>query len=203
MKNQRILAAVFVLVTMFSFSAMANLKGGGKSADAKFAYSLRAEQNTDKVVLSFDNFLKQNVTIKIYDAANTLVFKEVQYGTEALRKRYDLSELKDGTYTIKIESEKFTFKEDVVVGKNWNTSNFEAVIAPDPYSSDKLRIGFANAKSDVIVEIADAYGNVVHSEVFDNQFSSQLFNMKNLRPGEYTISVSSGSQTITETYIAE
>ena len=204
MKTQRILAAVFVLATLFTFQTMANVKGGGgKSADAKFAYSLRPVQNTDKIVLSFDNLMKEKVTIKIYDAANQLVFKEVQQATGTLRQSYDLSNLKDGNYTVKIESAKFSFTEEIEIGKDWNDLDFEAVIAADPNNSNKLRIGFANASTDVKVEIKDAAGNTVHSETFKNQYGNEIFDMEDLQSGEYTITVYSDGNSFSETYIVE
>lgn len=204
MKTQRILAATFVMIFMVSFQSIANaIGGGGKSADAKFAYSLRSVKNTDKIVLSFDNLSKQKVTISIYDAANKLVFKETQYSTPTLRKGYDLSSLEDGKYTVKIESDNFSFKEEVEIGKDWNDLAFDAVIAPDPVSSNKLRIGFANAKGDVTVEIKDIRGNIVHTAEFSSQYGNELFNMKKLNRGEYTVTVYSGDQVFSDTYIVE
>lgn len=204
MKTQRILATVFVLATLFSFQAMANVKGGGgKSADAKFAYSLRPVQNTDKIVLSFDNLMREKVTIKIYDAANQLVFKEVQQATATLRQTYDLSSLKDGNYTMKIESEKFSFTEEIEIGKNWNTLAFEATIAADSNDSNKLRIGFANAKDKVKVEIKNAAGNTVHTARYNDQYGNEIFNLNHLKAGEYTVTVYSNGDSFSETYIVE
>ena len=160
-------------------------------------------QHTDKFVLSFDNLLREKVSIKIYNAANKLVFQEVQYNSGELRKKYDLSSLKDGFYTMKIESEKFSFTEEFEIGKDWNTSSFEATIAPDALNGNKLRVGFANAKSDVTVEITDVAGNIIHSETFSNQFGNQLFNMNDLRPGQYTVTVYSDGNSFTDTYIVE
>ncbi|MGB0522032.1 MAG: T9SS type A sorting domain-containing protein [Flammeovirgaceae bacterium] len=204
MKNQRIFATAFVLSFLLAFQSMATVKGGGgKSADAKFAYSLRTVQNTDKIVLAFDNLLKKKVTISIYNAANQLVFKETQDATLELRKGYDLSNLKDGKYTVKIESDNFSFKEEVEIGKDWNPFGFEAVIARDPIQDNKLRIGFSNATGDVLIEIADVRGNVVHSEYYDAQYGNQLFNMAKLGKGEYNVSVFNGSESVTEKFIVE
>lgn len=204
MKTQRILATVFVLATLFTFQAMAHVKGGGgKSPDAKFAYSLRPVQNTDKVVLYFENTTKERVTIKLYDADNQLVFKDVQKGTAELRKSYDLSNLENGSYTLTIESESFSFTENVEVGNAWNSSDFESTIAADANDNNKLRIGFANALSDVTVHIQDANGRTIHTEKFSSQYGNELFNMKDLPAGEYTITVASHDIDFSETYIVK
>lgn len=199
MKNQRILALVFVLALATSFTTNVFAKGGGVSADAKFAYSLRTEKGTDKIVLSFDNLSKRKVNIKIYDEENKLVLKETQNDVKEMRKRYDLSKLAKGTYTVKIESESFAFSEEIEIGKAMNELDFETVIAPEA-DGNKVRVGFANAVGQVVVAIQNEAGKVVHTEYLDAQTANYLFNMDKLSSGTYTVAVTNNGNTYTENY---
>ena len=200
MKTQQILSIVFALLFVTTISVRANVKGGsGISSDAKFAYSLRAVKGTNKFVLSFDNLSKEKVSIKIYDAANTLVFSETQHDVEESRERYDLSALGEGSYTVKIESGDYSFTEEIRIGQA-NDMSFESTIAPDSNDTQKLRVGFANAKGSVRVVIKDASGNVVHSETFNHENGNQLFNMEELSAGVYSITVENSNSSHTDTY---
>ena len=205
MKTQRILAVVFALVFAATMNVRANVKGGsGISSDSKFAYSLHSVKGSDKIVLSFDNLAKEKVSIKIYDKNQELVFSERQYDAKEMRKLYDLSGLAKGVYTVTIESGSNTFSEEIEIGKDWNELDFETVIAPDATNAHKLRVGFANAKTDVTVEIKDAAGNLIHSETFtDAQNANQLFNMDGLTSGVYSITVSANGNSQTENYIVK
>lgn len=205
MKTRQILGVVFSLVvaTLFYTNVQAS-RGSGASADAKFAYSLRTEKGTNKIVLSFDNLTKQKVSIKIYDQANQLVLRETQYDTQELRKRYDLSQLGEGTYTIKIESGSDTFTEEIEVGQTVNALDFETVIAPDALQANKLRIGFANAQATVNVVITDALGNEVYTESYSGEENGNyLFNMDKLTKGVYTVVVTSHDKTFTNQYVVK
>ena len=204
MKTQQILAVVFsLLVATASFTSVQAKGGSGGSADAQFAYSVRAEKGTNKIVLSFDNLSKKKVSIKIYDESSRLVLKETQHDTQELRKRYDLSKLGKGTYTVKIASGSDVFTEEIEVGKA-NELDFETVVAPDALQNNKLRVGFANATSAVSVVITNSAGNEVYTESFSNvQTANYLFNMEKLRKGVYQVKITTNGKQFTEEYIVD
>lgn len=205
MKNVQTFTLVLVLLFISTLSSKATNKSGtGVSSDAKFAYSLRTAKGTDKFILAFDNFTQDKVKIKIFDSENHLVFSEVQTETESARKSYDLSELTAGKYSVKIESGVYSFTEQIEIGKNAHKLDFDIIITPDIYHEQKLRVGFANAKADVKVEIQDETGTIVHSEIFtevDN--ATQLFNMEFLQPGIYSITVSSNGKSMVEAFVVQ
>lgn len=198
MKTQRILALAFALFMAFSFNTATHAKGGsGISSDAKFAYSVRAEKGSNKIVLSFDNANNKKVAIKIYNEAKQLVLKETQHTETALRKRYDLSNVGKGTYTVKIETGTEVFTEKIEIGTTTDLA-FESVIANH---QDKLRVGFANAKGDVVVVITDAAGRVVYNETLAAaSHANYAFNLEKLQQGTYQIAVSNQDTTFTENY---
>ncbi|MGB0521336.1 MAG: T9SS type A sorting domain-containing protein [Flammeovirgaceae bacterium] len=198
------LTFIFALTLLLGNLLQANAHyktGKGVSADAKFAYSLRAEKGSEKFVLSFDNLTNHAVKIKIYNVDHQLVFSETQKHTQAMRKRYDLSNLAIGTYTVKVESGSYEFSETIEIGQATKTEGFDVVIVPDAHHDRKLRVGFAHATADVTVEIEDDLGNLVHSEVFrEVENANQLFNMEFLTPGTYVVTVSSNGQKVIETF---
>lgn len=205
MKNSQIFITLIALLLFGSINIKANVKSGnGISADAKFAYSLRPIKGSDKFVLAFNNLTRNKVSIRIYDESDKLVFSEKQSETQELRKSYDLSNLTNGTYTVKIASGEYQFTEEIEIGKYWDELDFDTVIVPDHEYKNKLRVGFANAKGEVSIEIEDEQGNTVHFETFkDAQNANQLFNMEFLLPGIYQVTVTCGEEKVTEAYIVE
>lgn len=200
---------LFTLITLLSISHFIATAGNNTgttrlSADAKFAYSLRTDKSSDKLILAFENQSQHIVRIKIHDLESRLVFSEVQKATPSLRKQYDLSKLTQGTYNITIESGPYVFKEQIEIGHKRKALDFDIVIAPDPHNQHKLRVGFANAKADVIVEISDENGHPVHQErFFEVENATQLLNMEFLTPGVYSIKVTSNGRSQVDVYVVD
>ena len=169
--------------------------------EAAFAYSIHTIKGTDKFALAFKNRTDEKVNIEIYDAEETLVFKDVQHKDE-MYKVYDLKNIGAGTYIVVIESGNFVAREELEVGaKAQITQKFQAVALPDAHNDEKMRIAFSNAQEDVQITITDKYGYTYYSTtVADATNFNQVFNLSKLTPGIYQVTMTSGGQTVQKSY---
>jgi flagellar hook assembly protein FlgD len=103
-------AAVFVApaVSAQSVIAQGNVSSITKSAD-QFQAFVHPVENAVSMKVHFVNPAKENVTISIYSTDNKVVY-EKQVGKDAIfHGKFDLSNLADGDYTVKVSNRKETY----------------------------------------------------------------------------------------------
>lgn len=127
MKNQftgsfKAMAALFalaiVLVTGTAFaqgtSARAILASGPTVlAPKSMAVAVFQVENTLKFKVHLENYAENEVSIKIKNAANRVVYEEKVKNTPKYIRKFDFSTMADGNYTFEVSNSKETFTKDI------------------------------------------------------------------------------------------
>ncbi len=205
MKNLRqTFATTLMMASLLFVASFASASNGTPASSEKsvkaaedFAYSLYPIINTNKIRFCFQQKTAEKVYVKIYDEAGTKVYTDMQEAQFA-RLNYDLSNVGEGTYQVRIKSGDFQATEMVKVGVNTNR-NFSAYLSPAPVN-DKIRIAFQHAGQPVSISLTNNKGKVLYQKYLSRTEFSTLFNISQLQPGDYTIRISSAGKVTTQTY---
>lgn len=195
-------AAVLAINTAFANDGANN--GKGVVAAEKFAYSLYSINQTLKFRLAFDNEAATDVSVRILDSEGSVVFVERLKGISELKRNYDLASVGKGIYTVEINAGDFKASQKVAVGgAKLSATTFNAYVSP-ALASGMFRVAYEGGAEGVYITVKDQKGAILYSEhntELDN--FSRRYSIGNLPAGEYTVSVSSGSKTVEQTYMVK
>ncbi|MBT30958.1 MAG: hypothetical protein CMO01_14965 [Thalassobius sp.] len=196
---------IFILssIVLSSFVATANNDNPGDKnkieESAKIEYSIYPIINSNKVRVAYQKTGNEKVTIKIFDAKKNLLFSDVQKNVTSLKRNYNLENIGDGTYYIKIISGDFETDQKIHVGRS-EKNLFSAYLSPE-LIKNKVRIAFQHAQDPVRVSVLNEKGSKLYDKtITDTQNFSSLFNLSSLDSGKYTINISSNGKVTSNTY---
>ena len=180
-----------VLVCVFSLLSNFAIAGGGIDPATKFAYNVHTVKGTEKIRLAFENTSESDVTIKIFDQNNKLVFSEVQKHKKSMSKNYDLSQLGKGTYRIELISGGYKAEEKLVVGAQ-EEQNYPFSLVVAPYKTqNSFVVSYSNAANSVYVNVYNEKGEEVYQNALSGyHFYNQVYTLNDLPKGKYEVIVS-------------
>jgi hypothetical protein len=207
MKTISLKIFALLLLTIASFN-LALAKDGDPAegprvvAADKFAYSLYAISQTSKFRLAFVNELGSQVSVKVYNQDGTLVYIDNIKNATELKRNYDLSSLGRGVYTVEISNGEFKTAERVAVGgAKLNPVAFHAYVSPS-LASGSFKVAYqGGAQEGVYITVQDANGVILYSEHSESDNFARRYNLSSLKPGSYTVNVSSGDKSLEQSYV--
>jgi flagellar hook assembly protein FlgD len=154
-----------------------------------------------KLVLNFDNMLAATVVCKIIDQNGSVIYTEKLNTLQQKSRRYDLSGLKSGDYTIsiddlmKVEELALTVTAaDVALNENVSVTTFKPVVwIKENRTVDFNLLALGN---DVNVKILAENGTEVYNEDFSDKTTiGKVYDFKKSPKGMYTMQVSVNGKT--------
>jgi hypothetical protein len=197
-----------LLLTVFALStAHANDRKPGKPAEEsrvvpleKFAYSVYARKDQLKFRLAFENTAAERVTVRIFDRQNRLVHTDVMRNQTGLKRDYNLEALGKGEYQMSIVCGEFSATNRLFVGTKPVEGKFGAYLS-NQLKDGKMQLAFQNASDDVYITLTDAQGTIHYSEHLVGEVNfARRYDLSRLRPGEYTMSITTGDKTVEQAY---
>lgn len=169
---------IYATALFTSLSAMAS--------DSVFLIS--AEK--DKVmVIDLKSTLGRDVKVTIVDLKNDIVFGE-QFKAKAPERRYNLSKLNTGTFTVIVEEENKISYQRVYLSKNslLIDNDIDEIVKPAILTKDNLWcLKGVNTKYTGNVAIIDTDGNRIFNDQIKTGDNEKVYNVSKLRAGEYTM----------------
>ncbi|RLJ79818.1 hypothetical protein [Pedobacter alluvionis] len=139
-------------------------------------FTLKVKGEKEKFI-RFSVDKAENVNLSLIDVYDEVLFEENIHASAASSKVYDLNELPDGKYTLKVESDVKVAKYNVVI-KNGEALVSEPkisnIVKPVYTKKDQvITLNLENLEnSPVEVKVYNEYNDVVYNEVFQDK--SQL-----------------------------
>jgi hypothetical protein len=121
MKKSIALTALIAVVGTSVFAATAPAKSSDKSAD-EIAFVQSKKDNAFGVKIQKETAGK--AVIIVYDDASNVIFKDVLSKGESGQKRYLISSLEDGDYTVEVVSKGQTVKKHMHVYEEGNAKSY-------------------------------------------------------------------------------
>lgn len=144
-----------------------------------------------------------DTTIKIEDQNGNIVFSDDIIEVDKYVKRFDLAQLPQGGYFLKVENAMREVVYAINVTKNdVSILSEEENLKPVYRKEDgKVYLSLLNLdKSDVKVSVVDASSRVLFTESFEKELIvEKTFNFKEALEGDYTLVVMDGGSTYYET----
>jgi hypothetical protein len=191
-------AAAFQLATAKEIDPKAPT---GIAPTAKFAYSLYALSSSVKFRLAFENQAASPVKVKVFNQAGKLVYTDHIKGATELKRNYDLSTLGRGVYTVEISNGEFKTSDRVAVGgAKLNPVAFNAYISPS-LTNSAFKLAYEGGSEGVYITVSDAQGTILYSEYSQSDNFACRYNLASLKPGSYSVSVSSGDKSLEQVFV--
>lgn len=150
---------------LFTMLFVAGIATGAFANNDEKSVEIR-QTEAAKVMVAVNEAPQGTLTVKITDADNRLVLRDRITKTEAFAKRYDLTALPVGEYSLEVSDAKGTIRTE--------TFNTKVVVKPLVYSrvtalgSNEYRLLVSNLEAkEVTVQIYDG-GNLIHTELINN-----------------------------------
>ncbi|MEL6124487.1 MAG: DUF3244 domain-containing protein [Bacteroidota bacterium] len=187
-KTATVVAALFI-----AFNASA-------AVENPFSLYVSKAGEAKKIVLRLDNMFADKVTCKIYTESGAVIFSDEIYTANKTAKKYDLSQLPQGEYTILINDLMKVEQLDLVVTEN--SVDFVNPVAditfkPTVWVNEDKTVDFnlLSLGNNVNVSIYNETSEEVYSKSYIGKTTvSKRFNMADLPAGEYTIAVTNGGE---------
>ena len=166
-----------------------------------FTLSIAKAIDAKKLVVSLKDMQASNVKCTISNEEGLIVYSgNINMDIEKVYKRYDLSGLESGKYTMTVDDlmkvEKIAFQvtdKDILFDNNESEIIYKPVVWVNEDKTVDFNLLSFGAK--VNVEIMDGQ-DVIYSEVIKGENSaSRVFNLKKVKPGDYTMIVSYNGET--------
>jgi hypothetical protein len=147
-------------------------------------------------VLQLDRVLTQRVQIRILDAENSLLLSEAIKEKGPFAKKYNLSNLPNGRYTVEIEDAYSisyqpieVFEKHLVIDDKLLKAIYKPVITATGKQVDLTFLQVEDAVTEI--EITDDAGfGIFKDSIKDNGSITRRYNVAQLLPGEYTFRLS-------------
>lgn len=158
MKNTVKLIAALLIV--FS-TASATYASMDSASFASYCKVMPAEDEK-RFNLIYNSVATENVTIQLLDEAQKVVYKEKMVETNGFVKSFDLSNMPEGTYIIKVTSDDYVYTQPVKV-TSWKAEKMLMTVAET--GRKYALVGQNDSKSDVTLFILDDNGNTLYKDV--------------------------------------
>lgn len=167
-------------------------------------YTLKVKSEDNKTIrFIIDEASDINLSIRELD--NQILFEENIHSNGASVKKYDLSSLPDGEYTLNVESDSKRAEYKVIIANNKTTISEPKIteLLKPVFTQEKsmVTLSLDNAdKGPVEVQILNEYNDEVYNETFTN--TSKLvkkFNISKTFNRELTFVVKSKNQEVFKT----
>ena len=188
--------------TVLKFTVMAALLFSTVTAMANEPkMKLIADSEAKSLVFELDKVSK-DAKIQFLDSENNVIYSSGNLNNNDLRKKYDLSKLEEGVYTLKMDSTTKVLAYTILI-KDDAISVLESKETIKPNFRVKEGMVFINffnqEMKNVDVKVYDASDRLLHSEMVENKLIvEKALNFKNAYKGSYTITVSSADGIYTE-----
>lgn len=206
-RAHRLLALLLMVFALHTASAAGRNPDKKKPAEdnmvvalEKFAYSVYSIKDQLKFRLAFENESAQQVWVRIFDSKSRLLFTDHLGKKTALKRNYDVAGVGKGEYRMVISCGQFNSSNQLFIGINPVQGKFEAHLSHG-LKAGKMQIAFQNATDDVYVTLSDASGVIHYSEHLVGEANfARRYDLSRLRPGQYTMSLSTGDKTLEQIY---
>lgn len=194
----------FVLMSLNSLNATGIVYTLGKTT-----FNLSTEAGSKSLLLKIENTGSERISVAIFDNTGNILKEETVNAAVPFSKRYDLSRLPVGDYTISVSKtlmEKvlpFTInKTGVVLEEDKAFDKFSPMIA---LSGKHLDINFLLSGAEKVkVNLTNQSGEQVFTEtVATDKVFNRRYNVKALTPGKYAVEVKAAGQSYFHDFIVE
>lgn len=187
MKNLMIFAMLFLMTLTASFKALAT--GDNENSKSRLAV---INGSNGKYNLYYASENEENVRVNLYDAKSNLLHTEYIRNYNGFKLPYDLSNLSEGVYEIKLITTKENFSTKIYHTKE--SGYFKAFIKPE---GEKYKVKVVRqTMHPVMISILDKNHHVLYSEKIDVDYNfEKVYDLKKTRNAKY-ISVVSQDKTI-------
>ncbi|WP_047419786.1 DUF3244 domain-containing protein [Cellulophaga sp. Hel_I_12] len=154
--------------------------------------NLVADLNEKSLIIDFDEVSK-DTKIQFLDSENYIIYSDNSFKNKSIHTKFDLSNLKAGTYTFKLESLTKTINYDILIQKETIIIKDKVEVIKPAFrvKEDVVYINFLNiSKEGVEIKVYDGEDRILYSEKFmDTLTVEKAINFKNANKGEYTVIV--------------
>lgn len=153
---------------------------------------ITAESNS--VIVSFDSWKGKMVKVTILDDYGTAIYNDKVFNLEG-KKRYQLSQLPDGVYTIRTsndlraELQNVTIDYGQITEVGEVTTNYKPIITS---SASHWDVNYMNGDLAATVTITDSKGRMLYNRDYASRTLSKRYDLSTVPTGVYTITVSNG-----------
>ncbi len=169
-----------------------------ETIDADISISLSGQYAT-VVVRDWNLTANAPATIKVLNKAGKTVYEETVSSEEQHAKRYNFSQMEPGKYTLTLESKTGELRKPFTVGLDGSVRedkseiyrSFTPVVVRLKSEPTSVHVAFNNvAATSLKLAVLSTGGDVLYSEeVLGQQDYNKKINLKELRPGQYTIAL--------------
>ncbi|WKN41009.1 hypothetical protein [Tunicatimonas pelagia] len=188
--------AFTLVVGCLSLGAVANNNLESSEADVSISLS---GQHAVVVVRDWNVTTNTPASIKVLDNASKTVYQEAVNSGEQHAKRYNFSQMEPGKYTLVLESKKGKVRKPFIVGLDGSVredkseiyQSFAPIVVKPKSDRTSVHIAFKNiANAPLKLAVLSNKGEILYSEeVLGQQEYNKKVNLKNLRPGSYTLAL--------------
>ncbi|MEM8965013.1 MAG: hypothetical protein AAGE93_01240 [Bacteroidota bacterium] len=167
-------------------------------SDADVSISLNG-QHAIVVVRDWNLTTSDLASIKVLDKSNKTVYKETVSSEEQYAKRYNFSQMKPGKYTLVLGSKNGEVRKPFIVGLDGSVredksevyQNFAPIVVQPRAERTSVQVTFKNvANAPLKLAVLNVKGKELYSEeVSGQQDYNKKINLKELKPGSYTIAL--------------
>jgi hypothetical protein len=144
--------------------------------------------------VDLSNLQNEKVSVSILDDAQNVLYSETASDVKSFTKKFNLSKLEMGKYTLKVVQNKFKTVQpfevtvkNVVVNESMRKMNFEPIFK---FKENKLEVLVPMSENAVFVTISDKIGTIVFEEKNENAPTfRKKYDLSNLPKGEYLVEV--------------
>lgn len=183
-----------MLITM-AFTSVTKVFANGGNDNANTPLSVKSIAS-GKYVIEYSSDVKENVSLKIFDKDGKQLNKKMIKQGKAFTITYDLNNLPEGNYLVKLTSKNVNF-----------STNINHVKSKKPFFKAHIKSEEGNTKFNVrvirqdmkpvVVTIQDNNNHVIFTESIDVDYNFEKnYNMKQFSSRAKYITVSSGINTV-------
>lgn len=156
---------------------------------------------TKTFILNAKTWKTDVLSVEIWDRAGSLIFRD-EYTTEE-NKKFNFERLPNGSYTIVLEDEFKSIKQDFVITRNDiqlqpnEVTTYKPVITIE---DDHINLNFLSNSDVTVVDIYDNEENIFSFDLKEGNAVHKRFNTNELPKGNYTFTVASGGNVYSKSF---
>ncbi len=165
-------------------------------------FSILADKDNKTMVIDLKKNLGGSVVVSIIDFEGETVFTETFKANKKARK-YNLSNLKVGTYTLIVEdAEKVTSKKVHISNASLLVdNNTEELVKPTVVNNGEYWVLNVSNIVGAKITILDEEGNNLYNYVVESTSLNKKFNVSKLAEGSYTVNYELNGKNFTNTVV--
>jgi hypothetical protein len=189
-----------VAVLMFTNTLFATNNPANEAPATNSKVEIKGSDIEKALSIEFSNIKEEDVTISIMNEEGATVHTDKAKSIKAFSKKFNLTSLEKGEYTLKVTLEHCKITQVFEVTKKGiivKETNRKEVYAPIIKEEDsKFDINIPTIKNKYSVLVLNASGDTVFEEVQKGVTQlNKRYNMTNLAKGEYLLQVSIDGET--------